>query len=121
MWADMNRYQQQVWGHTLATMVRGYSVLVDTQLEMAREAFRASTEVLKPLHSSVSSRATGRSITDTSPELLASAVQRRVHAGLAPPAEAHLVQNRRKIDWSQYPSWARPADPDMFDGCGHEG
>ena len=32
-----------------------------------------------------------------------------------------LVQNRHKIDWSRLPEWALPLDPDVFEGCSHEG
>ncbi len=48
-------------------------------------------------------------------------VHERVSRGLAPPREIYQVQNRGKVDWSKVPEWARPIDPDMFEGCGHEG
>ncbi len=41
--------------------------------------------------------------------------------GFAPPREVYLVQNRTHIDWSRFPTWARPVNPEMFDGCCHEG
>ena len=43
----------------------------------------------------------------------------RVKQGLAPPRQIYQVHHRHQIDWSQFPSWARPSDPEMFD-C-HEG
>ena len=43
----------------------------------------------------------------------------RVKQGLAPPRQIYQVHYRHQIDWSQFPSWARPSDPEMFD-C-HEG
>jgi len=49
------------------------------------------------------------------------AVAERVAKGLPPPREAHDVHNRGRIDWSRYPGWARPVDPEVFEGCGHEG
>jgi len=45
----------------------------------------------------------------------------RVRRGLAPPREIYEVQNRNDIDWSVLPEWARPADPELFEGCAHEG
>jgi hypothetical protein len=45
----------------------------------------------------------------------------RLRQGLAPPREIYLVQYRNAIDWSQFPTWARPVDPEIFDGCCHEG
>lgn len=41
--------------------------------------------------------------------------------GLSPPPELYQVQNRSRIPWSQFPVWARPSDPEQFDGCCHEG
>jgi hypothetical protein len=31
------------------------------------------------------------------------------------------AQNRNRIDWTKMPEWARPADPELFEGAGHEG
>jgi hypothetical protein len=52
-------------------------------------------------------------------------IERRVaelaSKGLPPPREIYEVQNRSRIDWSRFPEWARPVDPEVFEGCGHEG
>jgi hypothetical protein len=45
----------------------------------------------------------------------------RVSQGLAPPREVYQSPYRTQIDWGKFPAWARPSDPDMFEGCGHEG
>jgi hypothetical protein len=45
----------------------------------------------------------------------------RMRKGLAPPREIYDVQNRGRIDWARAPEWARPIDPDSFEGCAHEG
>ncbi len=45
----------------------------------------------------------------------------RMSRGLAPPPEIYRIKNRSLIDWSIFPSWARPLDPEVFDGCCHEG
>ena len=45
----------------------------------------------------------------------------RVGKGLAPPKEVYEAHNRNRIDWSRFPEWARPTDPEVFDGCAHEG
>lgn len=44
-----------------------------------------------------------------------------VEHGFAPPAEIYRVEHRRHIDWAAFPSWARPLDPEVFEGCCHEG
>jgi hypothetical protein len=53
-------------------------------------------------------------------ELIRLAEQRMSH-GLAPPPEIYRVENRRRIDWLRFPDWARPVDPQVFQGCCHEG
>lgn len=45
----------------------------------------------------------------------------RTRQGFAPPPEVYRVENRSRIDWSQLPDWARPVDPECFEGCCHEG
>ncbi len=45
----------------------------------------------------------------------------RVRKGLAPPPEVYRAPYRARIDWSKFPDWARPTDPELFEECGHEG
>jgi hypothetical protein len=45
----------------------------------------------------------------------------RLGKGLAPPREVYDVRNRGRIDWTHFPEWAQPADPELFEGCAHEG
>ena len=54
-------------------------------------------------------------------EKLEHAAAERVRGGKAPPREVYNVQNRGRIDWSRFPEWARPSDPEMFEGSAHEG
>ncbi len=44
-----------------------------------------------------------------------------VSKGLPPPREVYQVQNRDRINWSLFPEWARPSDPELFGECPHEG
>ena len=45
----------------------------------------------------------------------------RVGMGKPPPREVYDVKYRDRIDWLRFPLWARPSDPEVFTGCGHEG
>jgi hypothetical protein len=45
----------------------------------------------------------------------------RIGQGLPPPKEIYCYPYRAQIDWTRFPEWARPSDPEMFEGCGHEG
>jgi hypothetical protein len=44
----------------------------------------------------------------------------RLRKGFAPPREIYDVQNRQQFDWLAVPDWARPSDPELFEGT-HEG
>jgi hypothetical protein len=45
----------------------------------------------------------------------------RTRKGLAPPREIYEVPYRDRLDWSKFPEWARPIDPELFQDSGHEG
>ena len=45
----------------------------------------------------------------------------RVGRGLAPPPEIYRIEYRRCVDWSKFPPWAQPVDPEVFNGSCHEG
>ena len=45
----------------------------------------------------------------------------RLRRGLPPPREVYAVPFRDRVNWSEFPAWARPTDPEMFEGCSHEG
>src|SRR5262249_2254458 len=54
-------------------------------------------------------------------DTLENRTRERVSKGLAPPREIYDVRNRERFDWSKVPDWARPVDPEAFEGCAHEG
>ncbi len=45
----------------------------------------------------------------------------QINRGIAPPKEIYSVPYRNRIDWAKFPAWARPIDPEVFEGSGHEG
>jgi hypothetical protein len=44
-----------------------------------------------------------------------------ISLGLAPPREIYQAPHRGQIDWEKFPMWARPSDPELFEGSCHEG
>jgi hypothetical protein len=64
--------------------------------------------------------AAGPPVTDEFRKLEALAVE-RARRGLPPPRELYRAPYRDRVDWSRLPEWARPVDPEVFEGCGHEG
>jgi hypothetical protein len=74
-------------------------------------------ELLEPIAPRVGAAAQA---TDEFKKLEALALE-RARKGLALPREIYKVPYRDRIDWSRLPEWARPVDPEVFQGCGHEG
>ena len=70
-------------------------------------------------HSEKSTEAGGVAALDG--EALIRLAEERVSQGLSPPPEIYRVENRRRVDWSKFPTWGQPGDPEVFDGCCHEG
>jgi hypothetical protein len=66
-----------------------------------------------------SSDASGRKA--FSGELLIKLAEQRMSQGLAPPPEIYRIEYRQLVDWLKFPDWARPIDPQLFEGCCHEG
>jgi hypothetical protein len=64
--------------------------------------------------------ANGPAAPDT-PENLEKAAAERLSKGLAPPREIYDARYRDRIDWNRIPQWARSVDPELFEGCVHEG
>jgi hypothetical protein len=54
-------------------------------------------------------------------EGLAERALARAKKGLAPPREVYQSPCRDRINWAEFPAWARPCDPELFEGCSHEG
>jgi hypothetical protein len=54
-------------------------------------------------------------------EALVGRALERARKGLPPPRVLYDVKYREQIDWLRFPAWARPSDPEVYTGCGHEG
>jgi hypothetical protein len=63
----------------------------------------------------------GRKAASPAASSLEERVRQRTQQGLAPPREIYDVRNRARVDWSTLPEWAIAPDPDVFEGCVHEG
>lgn len=87
----------------------------DTQYETGLKIIDAALGVRPP------SQPTGRApMIDDVQDLQRRAAERISH-GLAPPKEIYQAPFRNRIDWGKLPEWARPSDPELFEGSGHEG
>ena len=93
---------------------RAFASLVWNQWKMLDAQYEAGIELL----GAVRGEAAG---TASALETLEQYAVERVRKGLPPPREVYEVHNRGRIDWSRFPEWARPTDPEAFEGCAHEG
>ncbi len=98
---------RQSWSRTVTSMVWGQWLMLDT-------GFQATQTVLAGAAPVAGAAAGGA-------ERLIRLALERTKKGLAPPREVYLAPYREQIDWAAFPAWARPSDPDAFEGCAHEG
>jgi hypothetical protein len=100
------------WARTMTSMLCGPLVMLDTGLQAAQKVLAATA------------RTPGRPALDPGEAGLDAVVRHaadRMAKGLAPPREIYQAPYRNRIDWSRFPDWARPVDPELFEGSGHEG
>jgi hypothetical protein len=95
------------WSHAVAGLVWNQWKVLDAQ-------YAAGIELLDAV-------AGGLAATGATLQTLKENALERTRKGLPPPREVYESQNRGRIDWSQFPEWARPIDPEVFEGSAHEG
>jgi hypothetical protein len=96
------------WSHAVTSLVWGQWLMLDT-------GFQATQSVLATAAPSAEGPAS------TAQVGLLDLALARIKKGLAPPREIYLAPYRDQVDWTKFPDWARPSDPELFEGCGHEG
>jgi hypothetical protein len=105
------------WPHALTCLV-GYQwklwgVPYQIGMEIVESVLKSSTEIREEEKPVQTGSKPGSSL-----EQLAA---QRVQQGLPPPREIYALPCRDRINWSDFPAWARPTDPELFEGCSHEG
>jgi hypothetical protein len=105
------------WARTVTSMVWGQWVVLDTGLQAAHTVLQAAGA---PTAWPFGPRSEPPARHGNDHEDLVRTAIDRMRQGLAPPREVHAFPHRERIDWSLFPEWARPTDPDLFEGA-HEG
>jgi hypothetical protein len=105
----------QGWSRTLASAAWAPWRVLASQLDVVFAAFGGRRDAPGEM-----SGARGLS-EPVSEEALQRVALERARQGLPPPREVYDARNRDRIDWAEFPSWARPTDPELFEGCTHEG
>jgi hypothetical protein len=115
----MSNYQRnyQFLSKAVTNMTGNQWRLLATQSQFGIDLWNAMLGVFPPVGSSGEPQ--GEVVASGSASLESRATE-RLKRGFAPPREIYDVQNRGRIDWSSLPDWARPVDPEVFEG-GHEG
>jgi hypothetical protein len=112
-------FYYQCLSRGLAGMARWQWLLLDAQFRAGLKLVAVMSSEPVPPPGREPETAARRAATDLK-EIERQAAE-RASKGLPPPREIYEVQNRNRIDWSRFPEWARPVDPEVFEGCGHEG
>ena len=107
------------WSQTLAIVVGYHWKLFATQCQVGSKMLE--TVLSNPVSRS-SDRGHEAAPKTVEPERsVVRLAAERVAKGFAPPREIYDVPLRDQVDWSNFPTWARPSDPELFEGCVHEG
>jgi hypothetical protein len=114
----VNRY----WSQVVISMVWGQWQVLDAGLRATSKILEAASQA--PADEADAPARTAESaapVPSGAVEDLMEFAGKRMAQGLAPPREIYKAQYRKQIDWSKFPEWAKPSDPDVYEGCAHEG
>jgi hypothetical protein len=103
-------------GLTLMEMVLTFPA--DPKTDFGREGKTMSEIVQSPYPEKISTEKPGG---PARMRILERVAAELANQGLIPPKEIYEAPYRNRIDWSIFPAWARPSDPELFQDCGHEG
>jgi hypothetical protein len=115
---DVNRY----WSQVVTSMVWGQWQMIDAGFRATSKVLEAASQPPAPEQVAPGSppHMAGPDLSAPVEELVQRA-RNRLAKGLAPPPEIYRAPYRERIDWSKFPEWAKPSDPEVYEGCGHEG
>ncbi len=99
---------RQSWSHAVTS-------LLWSQWLMLEAGFQATQSIL-----ATAAPAADNEVAEATAGLAARALA-RVKQGLAPPPELYLAPYRDRINWAEFPEWAKPSNPELYEGCAHEG
>ncbi len=106
-----------VWSQMVTAMLEHQLKLINAHWQVCVDA----AERMLQLPATRGSGPPRRTATAEELKQLEDLVAERIKCGLAPPREAYELPYRDRIDWAAFPEWARPCDPELFQGCSHEG
>src|SRR5262249_51208257 len=110
------------WLAMMSNVVWGQWRLLDAQYQAGLDFLKTleGAPLTRPSPPSAGGEGRVRGAQERVPDLESQALE-RVRKGFPPPPEVYLAENRNRIDWSRFPEWAWPMDPELFTGTSHEG
>jgi hypothetical protein len=113
---------REYWSGTVTSVMWGQWLMLDTGLRAAQTVLALAVAGSPSRSGSPARRSeAARCTAGPGDEELIHRAEERAKKGLAPPREIYQSPYRTRIDWSRFPDWARPSDPELFEGCSHEG
>jgi hypothetical protein len=106
------------WSRTLTGAIRCQWNLLDSGLKAVQAVLEPPAVI--PTAEGVPPRRATKAAGTGVEELIRLALE-RTRQGLSPPKQIYEAPYRDRIDWSKFPDWARPSDPELFEGSCHEG
>jgi hypothetical protein len=116
-----NQTVYRCWSQTVAGVLACEWKLFETQYQVGLKIVEAALRIPGGWGASPGERGGAAPQTTDEFQRLESLAFERTRSGLAPPREIYEVPYRDRLDWSKFPEWARPIDPELFQDSGHEG
>jgi hypothetical protein len=110
----------EYWSQTVMDVLAWQMEYVETQHQVGCMLVEAALQTPAELAPAGGEAGEQPFIADEFQRLEALALE-RARKGFAPSRELYAVPYRERVDWSRFPDWARPIDPELFEHSGHEG
>ena len=113
----------QGWSHAVTSLL-GYQWKLwrtpyQIGMEIVESVLTSSMEIRSEESPSEPEKARSKARTESAG--LEQLAAERMRQGLPPPREIYALPYRDRMNWSDFPAWARPTDPELFQDCSHEG
>jgi hypothetical protein len=109
------------WSKTVTRILAWQLNLLETHYRVGFDVVEASLGFFSGAKETTIQRSDPKQQPSDDVQKLEALALENVQKGIAPPKKIYSVPYRDRIDWAKFPAWARPIDPEIFEGAGHEG
>ena len=124
---ETGRTIYQSWSRAVTSLLECQRQLLEAQLQAGRQALEETINRAAALRVFPAEGGATRSPILAEADVAAEARRLeqvaldRARQGLVPPREIYAAPYRNRIDWTRFPEWAKPSDPELFADLAHEG